>query len=46
MKSKWFRSYCHSLSKSSMMNSMFGATQIGWIGLMSFPMTWALGNFL
>lgn len=46
IKSKLSFSYSHSFSKSSMMNSTFGVTQVGWMALMSFPITLAVGNFL
>lgn len=46
IKSKLLASYNHSSSKFSTINSRLGRVQVGWMGLMSFPMTCAPGNFL
>lgn len=46
IKSKQLASYNHSSSKFSTMNSRLGRVQVGWMGLMSFPMTCAPGNSL
>lgn len=46
IKSKLFFSYSHSSSKFSTMNSRLGNVHVGWMGLMSFAVTCASGNFL